>query len=185
VVERLVRVADYVDYDEASAYASDVTRAAEAIETLIDAGAASEAIGVARDAIEWLRQSLGVVDNSSGDVGNAGYELLDVHLLACQEARPDPVELARYLADVSLTDRWGLTPAFGDYSELLGDSGRAALHERIAAAYEANPDGYGVRHLMESVLEAEEDVDALVAFLAAHLDQLGWQHLRIAQALDC
>lgn len=183
-VERLVRVADYVDYDEASAYASDVTLAADAIGNLIDAGAAAEAIGVARDAIEWLRQSLGVVDDSSGDVGRAGYELLDVHLHACQEARPDPVELARYLAHVGLTDQWGLSPAFGGYSELLGDSGMAALHECIAAAYKANPDGYRVRQLMESVLEAEEDVDALVAFLAAHLDQFGWQHLRIAQALD-
>lgn len=37
---------------------------------------------------------------------------------------------------------------------------------------------------METVLEAERDVDALVAFCAAHLDQRGWQQLRIAHALD-
>ncbi len=183
-VARLVRVSDYVDYDEASAYASDVTRAAEAIEELIDGGAAEAAIDVARDAIEWLRQSFGVIDDSSGDVGSAGFELLDVHLLACQEASPDPVELGGYLAGLCLTDRWGLTPAFGDYAELLGDAGRDALRERVAAAYEADPDAYTVRALLESVLEIDGDVDALVAFLRGHLDPRGWQHLRIAQELD-
>jgi tetratricopeptide (TPR) repeat protein len=183
-VARLIRVSDYVDHDEASAYARDVIRAAAAIEELIDAGAAAAAIDVARDAIEWLRQSFGVIDDSSGDVGNAGYELLDVHLLACQEARPDPVELAGYLADLCLTGQWGLSPAFGDYVELLGDSGTAALRERVAAAYEANPGAYRLREQMESVLEIEGDVDALVAFLAAHLDQRGSQHVRIAQTLD-
>jgi uncharacterized Zn finger protein len=60
----------------------------------------------------------------------------------------------------------------------------AALRERISAAYEADPDGYNARHLMEAVIEAEGDVDALVAFYATHLDQMGWQHLRIAQALN-
>jgi uncharacterized Zn finger protein len=183
-VRRLVRVADYVDYDKASEYANDVTRAAEAIEELVDAGEGAAAIEVARDAIEWLRQSFAVVDDSEGDIGNAGYELLDVHLLACEAVPPDPVELAGYLADLCLTDHYGLTPAFTDYFELLGDTGRAALHERIAAAYEANPDDYHARHLMESVLETEGDVDALVAFLSPHLDERGAQHLRIAKKLD-
>jgi hypothetical protein len=37
---------------------------------------------------------------------------------------------------------------------------------------------------MESLLKAEADIDALVAFYAAHLDDRGQQHLRIAQVLD-
>ena len=184
VVRRLIWVTDYVDYDGASAYAADVERAAEAIEDLIDAGAAAAAVEVARDAIAWLRQSFATIDDSSGDVGNAGYGLLDVHLLACQEARSDPVELAEYLADLCLTDQYALAPALTDYAELLGDVGRAALRERVAAAYEASPDDSHVRRVLESVIEAEGDVDSLVALCARHLDQFGYQHLRIAQALD-
>ncbi len=184
VVSRLVRVTDYVDYDRAGEYAGDVTRAAEAIEELVEAGAAAAAIDVARDAIEWLRQSFGVVDDSDGDVGNAGYELLDVHLIACRAAPPDPASLAWYLADLCLTDQWGLRPAFTDYVSLLGEVGGTVLHERIAAAYEASPGDYRARQLMESVLETEGDVDALIAFCAAHLDERGWQHLRIAKRLD-
>jgi hypothetical protein len=184
VVRRLLWVTDYVGYDEAGAYAGDVDRAAEAIEELIDAGAAASAVDVARDAIAWLRQSFATIDDSSGDVGNAGYGLLDVHLRACQEARSDPVELADYLADLCLTEQYGLMPALTDYAEVLGDVGRTALRERVAAAYAASPDDNHVRRVLESVIEAEGDVDALVALCAGHLDQFGYQHLRIAQALD-
>jgi uncharacterized Zn finger protein len=184
VVGRLIWVTHGVGYDEAGAYARDVDRAAEAIGELIDAGAAAAAVEVARDAIAWLRQSFATIDDSSGDVGNAGYGLLDVHLDACQEARPDPVELAEYLADLCLTDQYGLSPALADYAELLGDVGRVALREKVAAAYEASPDDSHVRLVLESVIEADGDIDGLVALCAQHLDQFGYQHLRIAHALD-
>lgn len=183
-IRDLMWIADYVDYNEASEYANDVARAVEAIEELIDAGAAEEAIEVVRDAIGWLRQAFGMVDDSDGGIGNAGYELLDAHLLACQAAPPDAVELAAYLADLCLTDEWGLRPAFTDYAELLGDAGWAALRERMVRAYQADPDQYRARELLESILTAEGDIDALVALCAAHLDERGRQHLRVARALD-
>ena len=184
MIKDLVWITDYVDYDEASHYANDVLQAADAINELIEAGAAAQAIAVARDAIRWLRQAFERVDDSDGDVGSAGYELLHVHLLACQASPPDPIELAAYLADLCLTDGHGLTPAFADYAELLGDAGWAALRNRIRYAYMASPNDYRARHLMESVIEAEGDLDALVALYAAHLDERGWQHLRIALRLD-
>jgi len=183
-VQRLIWVTDYIGYDEARDYATDVSSAANAIAELIDASASAQAIAVARDAIDWFRQCFGAVDDSSGDIGSAGLDLLDVHLLACQAAPPDQLELASYLGDLCLTDSFGLTPELEDYTELLGDAGAAALHDRIAAAYEANPGDYHVQYLMESVTEAEGDVDALVALYAAHLDERGWQHLRIAHKLD-
>jgi uncharacterized Zn finger protein len=182
-VRRLLRVTDYIGDDEARDYADDVSRAADAIGELIDAGAAAAAIEVARDAIGWLRQSLEAFDDSSGYVAAAGYDLLQVHLAGCQAARPDPVELAGYLADLLLAGDF-LSPALRDYVELLGDAGVAALHELVAEACAASPADYHARHLMESVLQAEGDVDALIGFYAAHLDEHGWQHLRIARALD-
>jgi uncharacterized Zn finger protein len=184
VVGRLIWASDGVGFDEASAYARDVDRAAEAIGELIDAGAAAGAVEVARDAIAWLRQSFATIDDSSGDVSNAGYGLLDVHLDACQEARPDPVELAGYLADLCLTDKYGLRPALTDYAGLLGDAGRAALRERVAAAYEASSDDSHVRRVLESAIEADGDTDGLVALCARHLDQFGYEHLHIARTLD-
>jgi uncharacterized Zn finger protein len=184
VVRKLIRITDYAEYRESQDYALDVARAADAIEELIDAGAVAEAIEVARDAIDWVRTSYGMVDDSSGEVASAGYELLGVHLLACEAAPPDPVELAGYLADTWLTDEYELRPALTDYTKLLGEDGITELRERVAAALKAKPDDFRVRHVMESVLEAAGDVDALVALYAAHLDERGWQQLRIAQALD-
>ena len=183
-VRNLLWVNDYVDYDGAWDYANDVTRAAEAIGELAEAGAGEQAIEVACEAIDWLRESLPMVDDSSGEVGRAAYELLGAHLLACEAAPPEPVELADYLAGLWLTDQHELVPAFTEYTELLGDTGAAALRERVTAAYEADPGNSHVQHVLESVLEAENDVDALVALYAAHLDQFGWQYLRIAQTLD-
>ncbi len=175
----LLSVDDYIDYDGAREYANDITRAAEAIGELVEAGAGTQAIEVARDAIGWLRESLGMVDDSSGDVGSAAYELLYVHLLACEAAPPDPVVLADYLAGLWLADQYGLVPAFNVYAELLGDAGATALRERMTTAYEADPDNSHVQHVLESVLEAENDVDGLVALYTAHLDQFGWQYLDI------
>lgn len=183
-VRDLVWIVDYVEYREAGEYARDICRAADAIDRLTDAGAAAEAIEVAREAIEWLRHSFEMVDDSSGGVASAAFELLDVHLAACEAAPPDPVELADYLADLCLSDRYGILPSLGEYSELLGGAGTAALHERVAAAHEANPDDIHVRHVMESVVEAQGDVDALVALYATRLDEHGSAHLRIASKLD-
>lgn len=183
-VRRLIWVNHYIDDNEAGAYAANVLQAADAICELTDAGAAEQAVEVAREAIGWLAQCLEVVDDSEGEVGGAAFELLYAHLLACQAAPPDPVELAGYLAELYLTDTWQQMPALMAYAEILGDDGTAALHELVAAAYAANPDDLHVRHAMESVIEAEGDVDALVAFYATHLDQHGWQHLRIVNTLD-
>lgn len=181
---RSVSITDYLDYREAGAYAGNIVRAAEAIEDLIDAGAADDAIDVARDAIWWLGQCVGMVDDSSGDIGSAAYELLHVHLLACRASPPDPVELAGYLADLYLKGEFSFTPSLAGYAELLGETGTAALRERVAAAYQGKPDDFHARYAMESVIQACGDVDALVAFYAAHLDERGWQQLRIARLLD-
>src|SRR5260370_20621194 len=128
----LVSVDDYSDYDGAREYANDIAGAAEAIGELVEAGAGTQAIEVARDAIGWLRESLGMVDDSSGDVGSAACELLYAHLLACEAAPPDPVELAGYLAGLWLADQYGLVPAFDEYADLLGDAGATALRERLS-----------------------------------------------------
>jgi uncharacterized Zn finger protein len=40
------------------------------------------------------------------------------------------------------------------------------------------------RYLMEAIVTAEGDVDALIAIYAAEVDDRGWAHLRIARELD-
>jgi uncharacterized Zn finger protein len=185
-VRELITVSrrDYIEYGEAHDYASDVRKAAAAIGNLIQAGGAADAIGIAREAISLLDRAYESVEDSSGSVAEAAYELLEVHLLACEAAPPEPVSLGDYLAGVLLHDDYGFEPDLGDYADLLGDRGTATVREQIRAAYAQDPQDARARHLMESVAKAEGDVDALIAIYAADLDDRGGNHLRIARELD-
>jgi uncharacterized Zn finger protein len=175
----------YVEYDQAYEYADGVRQAAEGIGGLIEAGDAAEAIEIAREAIERVTDAFEYVDDSSGAIADAAYELLDVHLRACQAAPPGPVSLAGYLC-YQLLQRsdYGINPDLADYAGLLGEEGIAAVRERVAAAYAENPGNWRARSLLESIAKAEGDVDTVVAVYAANLDGRGWGHLRIAEELD-
>ena len=174
----------HVEYDEAYRYASDVLEAAVGIDDLIRAGGAADAIGIAREAIGLAAQAYESVDDSSSSVAEAGHELLAVHLRACEAAPPEPVSLGSYLAELLLHDDYGFALDLGDYAGLLGNEGIATVRERIRTAYEEHPEDWRARRLMESVARAEGDVDALIAIIAADLDDQGRSHLRIARELD-
>src|SRR5579872_434986 len=175
----------YVDYDGASEFADGVREAGGAIDGLIEAGAAGDAIGIAREAIDLVIDAFEYADDSSGFIGEAAYELLAVHLRACEAAPPDPVSLARYLCYLLLQrGDYGVTPDLADYAGLLGEQGIAAVRERVTAVYEQNPDNWQARTLVESIAKAGGDIDTVVAVYAARLDDRGRSHLRIAEELD-
>lgn len=174
----------YIGYGEAYAYADDVRKAASGIGDLIDAGGAEDAIGITREAIDLLTEAFVYVDDSSGSVGAAAYELLDAHLRACEAAPTEPVSLGNYLADLLLGDDYGFAPDLGDYAGLLGEQGLEVVRERNATAYAENPKDLQARFLMETMAKADGDVDAVIAVYAAELDDRGWAHLRIAEELD-
>lgn len=174
----------YVEYSEACAYANDVHRAAAAIDDLTGAGGAADAIAIAREAVAMLTEALDYVDDSSGVVAEAAHQLLAAHLRACEAAPPDPVSLGGDLAGLLLHGDYGFGLDLVGYAGLLGDEGFAAVRERIEAVYSRNPQDWRARSLMESLARAEGDVDALIAIYAAHLDDRGWNHLRIAEELD-
>jgi uncharacterized Zn finger protein len=175
----------YVDYDGAYEFADGIREAGAAIDGLIKAGAAGDAIGIAREAIDLVIDAFEYADDSSGFIGDAAYELLAVHLRACEAAPPDPVSLAGYLCYLLLQrGDYGITPDLADYAGLLGEKGIAAIRERVTAVYEQNPGNWQARTLVESIAKAEGDIDTVVAVYAAQLDDRGWSHLRIAEELD-
>ena len=183
-VRDLVEVTGYIEFDQAPKYAHRVDEAIDTIANLIDAGGAAEAIGIAREAFTLLTDAFEVVDDSSGMIGDSAFLLLSVHLRACQEAPPDPVTLADYLVGLALKADHGVAPDLADYAGLLGEAGMARVRHRVAAAYGDNPHNYYARNLMETVVKAEGDVDALIAIYAVQLDDHGRMHLRIARELD-
>ena len=172
------------EYLDAYRYASDVDRAVAAIDDLIHAGGAADAIGIAREAMGLFTEACQFVDDVSGSAGDAASELLAVHLRACQAAPPGPVTLGGYLAGLMLDDEYVFELDLDDYAELLGDQGAAVVRERIVTAYADNPASWRARYLRESIARAEGDVDTVIAVYAAELDDRGRNHLLIASELD-
>ena len=173
----------YIEYAEAFDYADQVGEAVTAIDTLIDVGNARDAVSIAEEAIELLMNAYNNIDDSSGSVGDAMRDVLAAHVRACVAARPDPVGLGQYLAD-KLLHPAPIEFDLNAYTEVLGPTGLAKVRERVTDAWSRNPSGWTEKHLVESLIRAEGDVDALVEVMSADLDNRGYTHLRIATELE-
>ncbi|MFF1628298.1 SWIM zinc finger domain-containing protein [Streptomyces sp. NPDC058272] len=175
----------YVEYADAPGYARQVEEAADALRALTTGGHAAHAVGLAEKAIRVLGEAYGEIDDSDGVVGQAVAAVTEAHREACGVARPDPERLAKWLADQVLGD-WNdaadLDPL--DYAEVLGPSGLARLRHLAGEARRGSPRGWAEQYLMERLVKAEGDVDALVALYAQELVPSGATHLRIAEELE-
>ncbi|MFF5159189.1 SWIM zinc finger domain-containing protein [Streptomyces sp. NPDC000348] len=176
----------YVEYADARAYADQARQAVSAIGALTGSGRAADAITLAREAMRLLAEAVESVDDSDGRLGPIGADLADAHLDACRAARPDPEELAHWLAghvlggtDDGLTD---IDPL--DYDDVLGEEGMAVLRNLAAEAWRRNRRGWAEKHLMERLAKAGGSVDAVIAVHAADLAPNGHTHLVIARELE-
>ncbi|KAK1182137.1 hypothetical protein B7755_030750 [Streptomyces sp. NBS 14/10] len=176
----------YVEYADARAYADQAGQAVSAIGALTGSGRADDAIALAREAMKLLADAVESVDDSDGWLGQVGADLADAHLEACRAARPDPEELARWLAGHALGDLDdGLTDIDPlDYEDILGDEGMAVLRKLAVEAWRGNRRGWAEKYLMERLAKAGGDIDAVIAVHAADLSPNGHTHLVIAHELD-
>lgn len=175
----------YVEYADVSAFAAQAQEAVAVLRSLAAAGHASQAVTLSRESITLLGKVYEEIDDSSGAVSDvaAGIEL--AHRDACVASGTDPLDLADWLAGHML-GAWSHLPEleFDDYRDLLGETGRERLRQVIAEAFRRDPSDWTAKYLMEEILRGENDVDALVALLAADLAPHGGTHLTIAEELD-
>lgn len=175
----------YVEYADTHAYGLQAAEAVSALRTLTETGRATEAVEVARDAIEALTRTYEEIDDSDGVIGNVANDLAAAHLEACRTARPDPVRTADWLVDHLLGDLSDATDILlPDYADALGAAGLARAHERAAAALRDNPKGWAEKYLLEQLMRVEGSTDALIALRAADLAPSGATHLLIARDLE-
>ncbi|MFJ4620443.1 SWIM zinc finger domain-containing protein [Streptomyces sp. NPDC088812] len=175
----------YVEYADARAYADRAGQALSALRALTGSGRAADAMVLAREAMRLLAGAVESVDDSDGRLGQIGADLADAHHDACRAARPDPEELARWLAGHVLGEADDLTDIDPlDYEDVLGEPGMTVLRKLAVEAWRGNRTGWAEKYLMERVAAAGGDVDALIAVHAADLAPNGHTHLVIARELD-
>ncbi|OIJ96058.1 hypothetical protein BIV25_18770 [Streptomyces sp. MUSC 14] len=177
---------EYVEYADARAYADQAGQVVSAIRALTGSGRAADAITLAREAMRLLAEAVESVDDADGRLGQVGADLADAHLEACRAARPDPEELARWLAGHALGDLDdGLSDIDPlDYEDVLGEAGMAVLRTTAVEAWRDNRRGWAERCLMERLARAGGDVDTVIAVHAADLAPNGHTHLVVARELD-
>lgn len=197
-LERATTIGDYLEYREVPAFARELEEIADAISGLIAAGHAEAAIDLAEMGLQRVEATIQVADDSDGYLGDLLRHFEEIHLEACQAAKPDAVELAQRLFHWEVVgDLDVFSGAAERYADVLGPSGlaeyRSLANERWSKVPQRGPGEdryreevahsfgeYTVTNMMESLARASGDIDELIAVLSRDLSS-SYRFLRVAE----
>jgi hypothetical protein len=171
--EKAVRVRGFVSYREATGWARGVDDAIDSVEQLLNDGQAAAVIELCKSAVQSLLGAIQAVDDSDGHFGVLRDRLQDIHYQACQEARPDPAELARRLFQLELHSDFDVFHgAASRYAKNLGVKGMKVYRELAEAEWEKVPvvvvmsrdlsSAYGYLKIAEVYRDARQQDTALL-----------------------
>jgi hypothetical protein len=184
----------YVEYNAVGGYAQGIDRVLDEVHGLVEAGFPEAAIEAAEHALTLLEGAFEHVDDSDGEMGAVAGRAQEIHLAACEAARPDPVELGERLARWALRSDWEIfSDSVTAYAEVLGERGLARYEEvvdeqwsklrRLAPGEDRRYDGNRFRPTyLKEALAARRGVDALVEVISHDLSS-PYQFWRAAHAL--
>jgi tetratricopeptide (TPR) repeat protein len=193
-IEDAVVPGGYVPYREAHGYASSIDIVLERLDGLLSAGYPDLVIDLTEHALTCAERAVELVDDSDGLLSGVADRLGELHLAACEAARPDPVQLAsrlyeRELAGGNLEAFYG---AMLRYADVLGEPGLAVYLDLAERDWSALPtltpeepgtyDGrrFQLTHIMLSLAELTRDADAETEILSRDLSS-AYQFVRIAE----
>jgi uncharacterized Zn finger protein len=163
---------EFVSYREAAGWAGEVDEVIDALAELCDAGHPEAAAVLAEHAHRRADDAIGYVDDSDGWLMDISERLAEVHLHACIEGAPDPVELAGRLVALELSSELdGFHRAAATYAGVLGHDGLAAYRRSLAPRWDevrSQSEGWSsqrfrLREAMIGVAIASGDPDELIA----------------------
>lgn len=181
----------FVSYAEAGGWAEDIFNVIAALDDLVGAGHAAAVVQLAEHAHRRADAAVQYVDDSDGCLTDISGRLGELHLRSCDEARPDPVELAGRLADLELSSELDtFHRAAATYADVLGPDGIAAYRRVVEPKWRAakkQKDRYAhgafaAIQAMIGVAQAGGDPDDLIAVRTGDL-RIPDDYLEIAQAL--
>ncbi len=183
-IDQAVRLPRHLRYADVYGYVSGIHDAIDLLDDLLRAGQADAVIDLAEHALRRVEAALDHVDDSDGGMGGILGRVGDLHLAACEVARPDPIVLAGRLFAWELDGRWDVFAGAAQvYAGVLGEAGLAEYRRRAEAVWAGVPalgpaSGGGqsfegrrfrITSIMESLARATGDVDELLAVKARDL----------------
>lgn len=181
-LEKSVRVRSFMSKRDVKAWVRGVGAAIDSVAQLLKDGQAGAVIELCESALLWLEDAGATLDESECDVSILSDRLQDIHYEACEEARPDPSELARRLFHWQIQgDSEAFSCAAENYSEILGAKGMKVYRELAEAEWEkvaARTAGQGrpafgeysrIKEIMESLARASGDIEQLVTMMSRDL----------------
>jgi tetratricopeptide (TPR) repeat protein len=187
----------FVEYRDARAWAHNVEGVLERIEALIGSDRAELALRLLDYFFARMDEALQNMDDSDGQGGAVYARGCDVHLAACQAAKPDPVALARDLFAREVESEWDFFHGASEvYGEVLGVVGLAEYRRLAGEAWKKVkplPAGQSRQHdddqfsarfrlgaILEGFAERDGDVEARIAIRAKDLST-AYAYLGIAR----
>jgi uncharacterized Zn finger protein len=191
--EKAVRVRDFVPYREAPGWARGVDDAIDSVEQLLNDGQAASVIELCESALQSLLGAIQAVDDSDGHFGVLCDRLQDIHYRACEEARPDPVELAARLFQWELHSDFDVFHgAVAQYADILGAKGMRVYRDLAEVEWAKVPartvkdersefgQHFRITRIMESLAQASGNIEQLVAVMSRDLSH-AYDYLKIAE----
>jgi uncharacterized Zn finger protein len=182
---------DFVSYREASEWASDIGEVIDALSDLAKARHREAVIVLTEHAHRCADEAVQYVDDSGGEISFIEARLIEVHLDACEAARPDPIALAGRLADLELTSELdGFHRAALTYADILGEEGITEYRTLVTPRWEAVEDKtdrrsgsrFAVEQAMIGIALASRDPDELIDIMGKDLGHPG-AYVEISEAL--
>jgi len=175
-VDRAVRTGDFVDYHEVRSYARGIENVVDSIADVLREGHAGAVIELAEYALHAIERSIEHVDDSDGNLGYVMDQLHEIHLAACQAAKPDPEALATRLFAWELESEWEVFHrAAEEYASVLGEKGLAVYRRLAEAEWKHVPplrpgcsgmhewERSRITSIMETLARLSGDVDQMIA----------------------
>ncbi|MCC6575147.1 MAG: hypothetical protein IT462_15330 [Planctomycetes bacterium] len=155
----------FVDYQHSGAFADGILEALEAVEETIPADA-NTVIDLCEHALKRVKNAIGNVDDSNGELGTVLERIEAIHLAACNLAKPDPIKLAGRLFDLEVNGEYGeFDNTLDTYATLLGKEGSAEFQRLVRQKWaEREPHSrYGrLRGMVVDIAQRENNFDSLV-----------------------
>jgi tetratricopeptide (TPR) repeat protein len=170
-----------LDYWRAVRYAEEAGEVADALAALVREGRSDEARPLLERAIAMVQVALDGADDGSGPLAELMERLLASHAAACLGARPDPRELADWLATFQFGGH-GFTVDIAGYAPALDREGFAAYRTAVRRRWAEAPTDPRARSVVEQLARHDRDVTTLVAVIGGDLRHPA-QYGRLARAL--